>query len=558
MSSVTNNRENASYIKSYTYVSIIQTKKRRHNEMTEFDPHYIFQLGLILVMLAAGITAIAKKFKQPYPIALVIVGAFIGLVEIPILEPLKDFITEGEVFNFVIITLFLPALLGEAALKLPFSHLKENKQPIFSLAFGGTFLSFIIIGFSSFFLLDFSIPTAFVFAALMSATDPVSVLSIFKSVGVNKRLATVIEGESLFNDGLAVVLFKISAFYLLTYLELGWVGAGNGIWEFIKVVSLGLIIGGALGYGFSILTKYFDDYPLEIIFSLILFYGAFLLAESVHASGVIAVVVAALIFGNYGSKIGMSPTTKLNISNFWDVAALLANSLVFLMVGLEITRINLTDKIGLIFIAIIIVLVGRSIAVYSSLALIKNFPTSWKHILNWGGLKGSLSIALVLSLPRDFSSREDILILAFSVVLFSLVIQGLTIKPLIAKLGVKATSKGSEGYEELIARVHRYETAIAEIHNVKKKLYITDPIIKSLADKYELQINDLHQKLEELFEQNPELKENQIAALRKHSLYAEHDAINQLVKEEIISNEVAEREHEAITDALVQIEEEHD
>lgn len=297
--------------------------------MEHLDLHHIFELGFLLVMIAAGITAIAKKCRQPYPIALVIVGTIIGLVHIPLFEPLKDFITEGEVFNFVIITLFLPALLGEAALKLPFSHLRENKRPVLALAFGGTLISFLIVGFSSMWLMHLAIPAAFVFAALMSATDPVSVLSIFKSVGAPKKLSIVVEGESLFNDGLAVVLFNISAFYLMTYLDLGIQGAGLGLWEFVKVISLGLIIGGVLGYVFSQLTKYFDDYPLEIIFSIILFYSSFLLAEMAGASGVIAVVVAALIFGNYGAKIGMSPTTKLNINNFWDVAALLANSLVF-------------------------------------------------------------------------------------------------------------------------------------------------------------------------------------------------------------------------------------
>ena len=227
--------------------------------MHDLDLHYVFELSLILVMLAAGITAIAKKVKQPYPIALVLVGTIIGLINIPILEPLKTFITEGEIFNFVIITLFLPALLGEASLKLSYSHLVENKKPILALAFGGTLLSFIVIGFSSVWLLGFTIPAAFVFAALMSATDPVSVLSIFKSVGVKKRLAIVIEGESLFNDGLAVVLFNISAFYLLDYIDLGVAGLGNGLWQFVKVITIGLIVGGALVYGFSKVTQYFDD-----------------------------------------------------------------------------------------------------------------------------------------------------------------------------------------------------------------------------------------------------------------------------------------------------------
>jgi monovalent cation:H+ antiporter, CPA1 family len=522
--------------------------------MHELDLHHIFELGLILVMIAAGITAIAKKFKKPYPIALVIVGTIIGLVNIPVLEPLKDFITEGEVFNFVIITLFLPALLGEAALKLPFSHLKENKNPILALAFGGTILSFIVIGFLAIWLLNFSIPAAFVFAALMSATDPVSVLSIFKNLGVNKRLATVVEGESLFNDGLAVVLFKISAFYLVTYMELGMVGVGYGLWEFTKVISLGLMIGGALGYGFSHLTKYFDDYPLEIIFSIILFYGSFVLAESVHASGVIAVVVAALIYGNYGAKIGMSPTTKLNINNFWDVAALLANSLVFLMVGLEIRRMDLTDKWGLILLAILIVLIARSIAVYTSLLFIKNFPQSWKHVINWGGLKGSLSIALVLSLPRDFTGREEILILAFSVVLFSLVVQGLSIKPLLSVLGVNKKANAHKDYQELIARGHRFETAISEVNKVKKNLFITEPVSKEILEQYEQELILLKKEMELLFHKYPDLKAQQQTILQKHSLYAQYEAIETLVKEDIISNEVAVKEHDLITNKLVKLE----
>lgn len=522
--------------------------------MHDLDLHHIVELGLILIMIAAGITAIAKKFKKPYSIALVIVGAIIGLVNIPMLQPLKDFITEGEIFNFVIITLFLPALLGEAALKLPFSHLNKNKKPILALAFGGTFLSFIIIGFLAMWLLDFSIPAAFVFAAIMSATDPVSVLSIFNGLGVNKRLATIIEGESLLNDGLAVVLFNISAFSLVAYTELGIEGAGLGLWEFIKVVSIGLIIGGALGYGFSHLTKYFDDYPLEIIFSIILFYGAFLLAESFHASGVIAVVVAALIFGNYGANIGMSPTTKLNISSFWDAATLLANSLVFLMVGLEITNIDVTDKWGLIFYAILIVLIGRSFAVYTSLFFIKNIPIAWKHVFNWGGLKGSISIALVLSLPRDFPGREDILIIAFSVVLFSLVIQGLSIKPLLSLLGVTKKEEGYKEYEAIIARSHRFKTAITEINKVKKDLFITETVSREVVDNYEQELSNLHDEMDLLFLEHPELKEKQQVTLQKHSLYAQHEAIDLLLKEDIISSEIAEKEHEAITNKLVELE----
>ncbi|WP_270182585.1 cation:proton antiporter [Alkalihalobacillus sp. CinArs1] len=523
--------------------------------MEHLDLHHIFELGLILVIMAAGITAVAKKLKQPYPIALVIIGTLIGLLNIPVLEPLKMFITEGDIFNFVILTIFLPALLGEAALKLPFSHLNENKKPILALAFGGTFLSFLVIGFSTHYLLGLPIPVAFVFAALMSATDPVSVLSIFKSMGVNHKLSTTIEGESLFNDGLAVVLFKISAFSLLAYMDMGWGGLTSGVLEFVKVVAGGLLIGGGFGYAVSILTKYFDDYPLEIIFSVILFYGAYIAAESIHVSGVIAVVIAALTFGNFGSKVGMSPTTRLNINNFWDVAALLANSIVFLMVGLEITRIEFADKWGTIGLALLIVLVGRSIAVYGSTMFVKGLPASWRHVLNWGGLKGSLSIALVLSLPGDFDGRETILILTFSIVLFSLVVQGITIKPLINYFGLRAKHSGSKEYEDIVANLHRHEAGIAEIQKIKSQLFIPEPVYGEMLSTYEKEIDEIHDNLDRLLEEHPHLKKSQLITLKKHSLYAQHARITELEQDEIISIEVAEKYKEILNNDLANIEE---
>lgn len=522
--------------------------------MEELDLHHIFELGLFLLIIAAGITAIAKKFNKPYSIALVVVGAIIGLSNISFLEPLTDFITEGEIFNFVIITLFLPALLGEAAIKLPFSRLNENKTPILTLAFAGTFLSFLVVGFLSLWLLDFPIPAAFVFAAVMSATDPVSVLSIFKGLGVNKKLSTIIEGESLFNDGLAVVLFNISAFSLIAYLEMGIGGVGMGLLEFLKVISLGILIGGVLGIGFSRLTRYFDDYPLEIIFSIILFYGAFLLAEAVDASGVIAVVVGALVFGNYGGKVGMSPTTKLNINNFWDVAALLANSLVFLMVGLEIARIDVHEKWGLIFLAIGIVLVSRVVSVYLSLAFVKDIPTTWKHIFTWGGLRGSLSIALVLSLPRDFPAREDVLLVAFSVVLFSLLVQGLTIKKLLGKLGLMDKEDGYTEYEKVIAEAHQYEAAIQEIHRIKKNLFVAQTVSDEVVATYQEKLDALQEESLKLLEKYPELKKEQQLALKKYALYAQHEAVESLLKSDVISSEIAEQEKQVITKELVELE----
>ncbi|WP_054939813.1 cation:proton antiporter [Paenibacillus ihuae] len=403
----------------------------------------IFIQILILLAISMGVIAIAKKLNQPYSIALVVVGLLLSFIHVPILVEAEAFITQSHVFQAIIISLFLPILLGDATLKLPFSHLREQQKPVLALAFGGTLLSFLLIGLVVYWGLGLPLIVSFTFAALMSATDPISVISIFKSLGVPKNIVTIIEGESLFNDGIAVVLFQISSVYLLSYMEMGWAGIGSGILLFLKFALGGILIGAIMGYLFSQLIRLYDDFPLEIGFSMLLFFGSYFIAEHFHVSGVIAVAVSGLIFGNYGARIGMSETTKVNINSFWDVITLVANSLIFLMIGLEIRNIDFTDKWFLIVASIIIVLAGRTIALYTSLMFLKNFPASWKMVLNWGGLKGSLSIALALSLPASFEGREDILVLTFSIVLFSLLVQGLSIKPLVKKLKLTQEKKMS-------------------------------------------------------------------------------------------------------------------
>ncbi|WP_172255764.1 cation:proton antiporter [Saccharibacillus deserti] len=395
----------------------------------------IFIQILVLLAIALAVIGIAQKLNRPYSIALVLVGLLLGMIHIPVLEHAETYITQSNVFQAIVISLFLPILLGDASLKLPFSHLREHSKPVIALALGGTLISFGLIALGGYYLLGLPLVVACTFAALMSATDPISVISIFKSLGVPKKLTTVIEGESLLNDGIAVVLFQISSIYLLSYMEMGWGGVGSGLLLFLQFAVGGTIVGLILGFVFSRIIVYYDDYPFETALSAVLFFGCYFIAEHMHVSGVIAVVVGGLVFGNYGRKVGMSETTHTNIDTFWDTIALIANSLIFLMIGLEIRNIDFSGRWPVLLLAILIVLIARSAAVYLSLAGVKGFENKFKHILNWGGLKGSLSIALALSLPIEFEGREDILVLAFSVVLFSLLIQGLSIEKLVLKLG---------------------------------------------------------------------------------------------------------------------------
>jgi CPA1 family monovalent cation:H+ antiporter len=392
----------------------------------------MIEVWIILLAIAVGVAFIAEKINQPYPTLLVIAGLIIGFPHIPILEEVKHHATSDMVFQTAIITIFLSVLLGEATLKLPFEELKKNKKPILLLSLLGTFLTFLLVSTFSFFFLGLPLQVSLIFGAVMSATDPISVLTIFKSMKLNKRLSIIVEGESLGNDGVAVVLFKIA----LVTTALTTAGVFNASIEFFKVVLGGIIVGAIFGFLASQITRHIDQHLIEIGLSIVLFYGAFDLAEHFHFSGVISVGVAGLIFGNYGKKIGMSEQTLREMDSFWEAIAFLANALIFFMVGLEVTRIGLEGKWAVVIGSIVIVVLSRIVAVFASLSFDKTVPFSWRTVIGWGGLKGSLSIALILSITTNFHGKDLLLTLTFANVLFSLLVQGTTIKFFVNKLNI--------------------------------------------------------------------------------------------------------------------------
>lgn len=504
---------------------------------------------LLLLAVAIAVTSIAKYFGKPYSIALVIVGLFFGLFQFDLLQPIHEFVTHSSIFQVIIISLFLPVLLGEASINLPFEHLKENKKPILLLAFGGTFLSYLLVSAFSYYILNLSLAVSFVFGSLMAATDPISVISIFKSKGVNKKLSTIIEGESLFNDGIAVVLFQISSVYLMTYIKMGWAGLGEGIFLFLKFAIGGLIIGCIMGYLFSHLTKLFDDYSLEIAYSILLFFGSYFIAEHFEVSGVIAVAVSGIIFGNYGSKIGMTPSTKMAIKSFWDVISLIASSIIFLMVGLEIGNIDFSSKWGLIVLAIVMVIVARSLAVYLSVGWIK-LPWNWLHLINWGGLKGSLSIALALSLPSSFVGRDIILVLTFSVVLFSLIIQSLSIDPLIKLLKIIPPRKGLKHYDDVMTRNYRLNKALEKLSTMRGDSLVDKPVYETLSRSYEESLSKNQKELHALYDAYPGIQKEQMNDAKKQLLLAEHEAVDTLLKRDIVDSHIGEQQKKQIIESL--------
>jgi CPA1 family monovalent cation:H+ antiporter len=390
---------------------------------------------LVWLLIAAAIIAmLAKRLRIPYTVALVFGGLLLGAVRFPLLSPLQSGNRPDWLTPDVILILFLPALVFEGSVKLDLRELLRNSVPLLLLANVGVLLASFATGYIVHWLIDLPVLVALLFGSIISATDPISVLAIFRDLKVNKRLSLIIEGESLLNDGTAVVLFGI-VFGAVVAEKLS---VPRGVAQYFLAVAGGAILGSALGYLASRITGTVDDPQIEITLSTILAYGSYLLAFHLHLSGVIATASAGLILGNFGSKRGMSVRTRTAMESFWEYVSFVMNSLVFLLIGLEIHVRQLLRNWTLVTLAVAAMLVGRVLSVYLLIPLSNRFSEKisfrWQPVIVWGGLRGALALALALSLPATFPYREQILDLTFGVVIFSIVVQGLTIKPLLKLL----------------------------------------------------------------------------------------------------------------------------
>jgi CPA1 family monovalent cation:H+ antiporter len=389
---------------------------------------------LLLLGIAAGVAVLSSRARLPYAIGLVVAGLALGNL-LPYAGP--------HLSKELLFLVVLPGLLFEAAYQIHFGAVWRARALILWLAVPGlvfaALFTAILIWWGANHLQPGSIEFlgALVFGALISATDPVSVLAIFRTLGVDHRLAVVVEAESLFNDGTAIVLFTI----VLGMASGGDLNLGTATWEFVRVAALAVLVGGIVGVAISLLTRAINDPTVEITLTVLIAYGAFIAAELLGASGVIACVVAAMITGSWGAPRGMQAATRAAVDAFWSYAAFLLNSFVFLLVGLEINLARLLHYLPEILIGWLAINVARAALVYSSCLVMRirgraQLPWSWAAVLTWGGLRGALSMVLALSLPRDFAHRDMILHMTFGVVLLTLLVQGLTIRPLLARAGL--------------------------------------------------------------------------------------------------------------------------
>lgn len=469
--------------------------------------------SLVTLMVIASIVAvIVKRIKIPYTVALVLVGLILGFFNA--FEPIL--LTEH-----IVLFIFLPALLFEASWNLNLNHLRTSISSISILATLGVALSIFIIGAALNYFLQMPWLIALLFGAIIAPTDPVSVVAVMKKLHLDHKIAALVEGESLFNDGTSVVFFKLILAMLISYgITVPKEAIANylshGLVQFVIVVGGAAVLGTIVGLCFSVVTKFFDDHSLELTFTTIVAYGSFLLAESIavpgeikglHLSGVVATVSAGLVMGNYGRHTGMSASTKIIISSFWEYAAFFMNSLIFLLIGLEIQITSLVSNWYPITIAIVAVLLSRAVSVYllSSLSnLFKLTHISWvkQHVLVLSGLKGALSMALVLSIPRELigvETRELLILMIFGVVLFTLIPQGLSMSYILKFLNLgEIISPELNKYQFIKAKLRTAKAALESLFQLQNNGEVMTPVAKELREEMEKEIEEYNKELEEL------------------------------------------------------------
>jgi CPA1 family monovalent cation:H+ antiporter len=386
------------------------------------------QAVILLLFIACIVAMTTRRLHLSYSVGLVAAG--IGLVLFPATSAV-------HISSDVLYAGLLPPLLFEAALYLPLDKLRRELPLVLTLAVLGVAVGGAVTAAGMHFLAGWLWAPAFVFGSLIAATDPVSVLAIFRGAGAHGRLSLLIESESLFNDAIAAVVFGAAVMEALGQslppLRVAAQLAGS--------IAGAILCGGGVGWLSLFLIGHSQDHLVELTFTTIAAWGSFLLAERFHSSGVLAVIVAGLVMGNMPGQL--SEQGRQAMRAFWEYAAFLANSFVFLLIGIYLAELyrsgGLSGTWRMALAGTVAVLAGRAISVYGICGMFHfghlRVSASRQHVLVWGGLRGALALALSLGLPPELPHRQEIVVTSFAVVAFSVFVQGLTMPMLLRRVG---------------------------------------------------------------------------------------------------------------------------
>ena len=500
---------------------------------------------ILLLSAAAGMAIVAQRIKVPHTVALVLMGLVFAFF--------PNFV-DIEISPEIIFGLLVPPLLFEATLNLSWSRLRADLFPVLLLALGGTLAGTFFIAWIVWGLVGVPWLAAVAFGALISATDPVAVIALFKTLGVSKRLSVLVEGESLFNDAIAIVAFNLAIAAAVPGESFKFLDA---VGEFAVVGFGGLGVGIVLGLVVSqVILARVDDPLIETTTTLALAFGSFLVAEEFgvifgiedfHLSGILAVVAAGLMVGNVGFR-NTSPTTRLTLDNFWEVLVFLVNSMVFLIIGLEIDLTELSPSLGDVGIAIGAVVIARVIVVYG-LGFVhgvlqpgRRISMGYRHVQYWGGLRGAISLALALTLADagfDQAVVDTVLLMTFGVVLFTLLLQGTSMSTLIAKLGLAGVAPEAREQQIRQARVFALRSGKAELERLGRTGVLFRDMSQAMVSTYDDQLAVAQSDLGTHIGEHPELEIGMLLNARRDAVVAERAAVTDLARRGLISEAVS-------------------
>lgn len=493
------------------------------------------EMLVIELLLIVSLVAIAvRRLRVPYTVALVVVGLLLTTQ-----QPLDLSLTPE-----LILALLVPPLVFEAAFHINVRELRRNVPGILLLTIPGVILTTLIVGYLVGMLTPLALPLALVFGALISATDPVAVVALFRALGAPRRLALLVESESLFNDGTAIVVFNMVVAAVVT----GQFDLVSGFAQFLLVSIGGLATGLVLGWLIAALIDRIDDYLIETTLTTVLAFGSYLIAERLEFSGVLAVVAAGLVVGSIGPR-GMSPTTRIVLFNFWEYVAFLANSFVFILIGLQVSIPLLVAYWQPVLAAIMAVLVSRAVVTYG-LGWLGNrlgsrfgepIPRRWLHVLNWGGLRGAIALALALSLPAALGEdRELVRVMAFGVVLFTLVVQSMTMRPLLRKLGILERDPVRLEYQTRHARLMAFRAAALHLDAMRRDGLLSENAWEVLRPQLQARVEQMGIDVRTLQQAYPELGSEELTNARRELLRAQRGALQSLQRDGAIPEDVFE------------------
>jgi monovalent cation:H+ antiporter, CPA1 family len=508
--------------------------------------------GIILLLVATAVALLSRQLHIPYVTGLVLAGL-----------ALTNFLPDNVgLDSSLIFNLFLPILLFEAAINTDISRLRSTIKPITLLAGPGVIISTGVTATILKLALGLDWVPALLLGTILAITDTVSVIALFKEVSVPSRLITIVEGESLFNDGVALVLFNL----ILLSAFRGNVTLVEGIQDMVKVIVGGSLVGLGLGYLGAGLFARSDDNLSSILLTVALALGAFQAGQSLGVSGVVAVVVAGLMVGNVGLSQRVSASTRVTLYSFWEYAGFGVNTFIFLLIGVELQPAGVWQTLPAVLLAVIAYQMGRILSVYPLLAALRWFdrpvPLRWQHVLFLGNIKGSLSMALALSLPLSLASRSSLITIVFGSVLFSLIVQGLSLPWIVKRLGLGGVSPERQKTDALRAQLIAAKAAQDELETMLRTGILPKSIYEEMRAKYQVQVAKAERQLRDLHDRwAVEVATDQrdpggLDAIRKRLLLVEKGALSEAQRRGIVSEPVVKSRLQQIDEQILALEEE--